>query len=99
MAAASLVVVLTAVLALAVVMVMEAVVGGMGLNGSPFLIDPESQPRVGSLSFRSSILPQYQGAEERCSLTGRTQRVKPSPGFLHLMGSNHVSQVSPHPHL
>ena len=42
MAAASLVVVLTAVLALAVVMVMEAVVGGMGLNGSPFLIDPES---------------------------------------------------------
>ena len=28
----------------------------MGFNGSPFLLDPESVPRVVSLSFRSSIV-------------------------------------------
>ena len=28
----------------------------MGFNGSPFLLDPESIPRVVSLSFRSSIV-------------------------------------------
>ena len=47
---ASLVVALTAVLALVVVMVMEAVVGGMGFDGNPFLLDPESVPRVVGLS-------------------------------------------------
>jgi hypothetical protein len=41
---ASLAVALTAVLALVVVIVME-VVGGIGLNGDPFLLDPESVPR------------------------------------------------------
>ena len=45
------VVALTAALAL-VVMVMEAAVGHMGFSESPFLIDPESLPRVVSLSFR-----------------------------------------------
>ena len=28
----------------------------MGFNGSPFLLDPESVPRVDGLSFRSSIV-------------------------------------------
>src|SRR5271166_2583800 len=43
-----------AVVATAVVME-EVAVGRMGFNGSPFLIDPESVPRVVSLSFRNSI--------------------------------------------
>ena len=43
-----------AVVATAVVME-EVAVGRMGFNGSPFLIDSESVPRVVSLSFRNSI--------------------------------------------
>src|SRR4051812_10993663 len=78
-------------------MVMEAVVGGVGWDGSPFLLDPESVPRVVSLSSRSSILPRYQAAEERCSSTARTQGVKTCAFFPQIMSRNHVSQVSPHP--
>ena len=35
---------------------MEAVVGGMGFNGSPFLLDPESVPMVVSLSSPLSAI-------------------------------------------
>ena len=34
----------------------EEAVGSMGFNGNLFLIDPESVPRVVSLSIRSSIV-------------------------------------------
>ena len=56
-----------AVVATAVVME-DVAVGRMGFNGSPFLIDPESVPRVVSLSFRNSISVRHR-AEPRLSQT------------------------------
>jgi cold-inducible RNA-binding protein len=37
-------------------MLLPCLIHPMGFNGSPFLLDPESMPRVVSLSFRSSIV-------------------------------------------
>ena len=37
-------------------MLLPRLIQPMGFNGSPFLLDPESVPRVVSLSFRSSIV-------------------------------------------
>ena len=37
-------------------MLLPRLIHPMGFNGSPFLLDPESIPRVVSLSFRSSIV-------------------------------------------
>ena len=37
-------------------MLLPRLIYPMGFNGSPFLLDPESIPRVVSLSFRSSIV-------------------------------------------
>ena len=37
-------------------MLLPRLIHPMGFNGSPFLLDPESVPRVVCLSFRSSIV-------------------------------------------